>query len=83
MTVKHGKREDLYRELVAAQKRYPQQEHEFTTRDFMNDTGLAFSTAKYHLQRMIERGELTKRKLNINGARTDLYSFVTDAGEKE
>lgn len=82
MNVAHGNRDELYRDLIRSHKSHPKESGEFTSREFASDTGLNYSTAKYRLQKMIDTGILQKRKLNMKGARTDLYSFVKDAGKK-
>lgn len=53
----------------------PQREDEFTVAEFCNESGMNPTTAGKKLLQAVRAGDLTSRKLNLNGKSTNLYSF--------
>jgi len=71
---------DAYiQEQVAASQ--PRQESEFTLIDYMekmraSGIEILISTAKRHMQTLIDEKKISKRSLVIKGCKTNLYKFI-------
>jgi Fic family protein len=66
MKVTKGKAAELYQALVEQSSVHPQQEDEFSAREFINDTGLSDSAAHATLRKLVAEGKLTRRSTGQN-----------------
>ena len=61
---------------IAQTIKEPKQPDEFTAEDFTGASKLGVAQVRGHLTRMVERGQLTKRKILISGKQTNLFRKV-------
>ena len=58
---------------IAQTVQKPREEDEFTVKEFREQAGITVDAAEKHLKRMRNAGQLTCRKVTVNGSQTNFY----------
>ena len=75
--------DQMYKDLIEAERPVTLQEDEFTLNQFAKDTGLSASTARRRLANRVDRGELESFMRIIDGHERRIYRFVETPSETE